>query len=458
MSNKHVLTTWKPEDINFWEQEGSKIAYKNLFISIPALVLAFSVWMLWSIVAVNLNKAGFDFTPNQLFWLAALPSLSGSILRVFYSFLVPIFGGRRWTAISTAMLLIPTLGIGFALKDPSTSYSTLLILALLCGLGGGNFSSSMANISFFFPKARKGLATGLNAGVGNLGVSLAQFAIPIAIGFSVFGGIGGGPQVVDGDAVWMQNAGFIWVPFIVIISVVAWFGMNDIADAKGSFKEQAIIFKRKHNWIMCWLYVGTFGSFIGFSAGFAMLSNLLFPDSNGVAYAFLGPLIGSLTRSVGGGISDKFGGARVTLYTFTCMTAIVVALFFVIPTATSSGNFLLFLVLFITLFALSGIGNGSTFRMIPVIFALKHARFSNGKSEAEQEKAKLAANKESAAVLGFTGAVGAFGGFFIPRSFGTSIAMTGGIEAALVSFVIFYLSCMAITWWFYARRNAPMPC
>lgn len=458
MSNKYVLTTWKPEDINFWEQEGSKIAYKNLFISIPALVLAFSVWMMWSIVAVNLNKAGFDFTPNQLFWLAALPSLSGSILRVFYSFLVPIFGGRRWTAISTAMLLIPTLGIGFALKDPSTSYSTLLILALLCGLGGGNFSSSMANISFFFPKARKGLATGLNAGVGNLGVSLAQFAIPIAIGFSVFGGIGGGPQVVDGDAVWMQNAGFIWVPFIVIISVVAWFGMNDIADAKGSFKEQAIIFKRKHNWIMCWLYVGTFGSFIGFSAGFAMLSNLLFPDSNGVAYAFLGPLIGSLTRSVGGGISDKFGGARVTLYTFTCMTAIVVALFFVIPTATSSGNFLLFLVLFITLFALSGIGNGSTFRMIPVIFALKHARFSNEKSEAEQEKAKLAANKESAAVLGFTGAVGAFGGFFIPRSFGTSIAMTGGIEAALVSFVIFYLSCMAITWWFYARRNAPMPC
>lgn len=458
MSNKHVLTTWKPEDINFWEQEGSKIAYKNLFISIPALVLAFSVWMLWSIVAVNLNKAGFDFTPNQLFWLAALPSLSGAVLRVFYSFLVPIFGGRRWTAISTAMLLIPTLGIGFALKDPSTSYSTLLILALLCGLGGGNFSSSMANISFFFPKARKGLATGLNAGVGNLGVSLAQFAIPIAIGFSVFGGIGGGPQVVDGDAVWMQNAGFIWVPFIVIISVVAWFGMNDIADAKGSFKEQAIIFKRKHNWIMCWLYVGTFGSFIGFSAGFAMLSNLLFPDSNGVAYAFLGPLIGSLTRSVGGGISDKLGGARVTLYTFTAMAAIVVVLFFVIPTDSSSGHFLLFLLLFILLFALSGIGNGSTFRMIPVIFALKHARFATGKSEAEQDKARLAANKESAAVLGFTGAVGAFGGFFIPRSFGTSISMTGGIEAALVSFFIFYLSCMATTWWFYARRNAVMPC
>lgn len=458
MSNKYVLTEWKPEDADFWKSQGSKIAYKNLFISIPALVLAFSVWMLWSIVAVNLNKAGFNFTPNELFWLAALPSLSGSILRVFYSFLVPIFGGRRWTAISTALLLIPTVGIGFALKDPTTSYTTLLILALLCGLGGGNFSSSMANISFFFPKARKGLATGLNAGIGNLGVSLAQFTIPIAIGLSVFGGVGGEPQVVDGQAVWMQNAGFMWVPFIVLISVAAWFGMNDIADAKGSFKEQAIIFKRKHNWIMCWLYVGTFGSFIGFSAGFAMLSSLLFPESDGVTYAFLGPLIGSLTRPVGGWVSDKLGGARVTLYTFTAMAAIVVVLFFVIPTDSSSGHFLLFLLLFILLFALSGIGNGSTFRMIPVIFALKHARFATGKSEAEQDKARLAANKESAAVLGFTGAVGAFGGFFIPRSFGTSISMTGGIEAALVSFFIFYLSCMATTWWFYARRNAVMPC
>ncbi|WP_269902099.1 NarK family nitrate/nitrite MFS transporter [Paenalcaligenes faecalis] len=458
MSHKYVLTQWQPENTEFWKNEGSKIAYKNLFISIPALVLAFSVWMLWSIVAVNLNKAGFNFTPNELFWLAALPSLSGAILRIFYSFLVPIFGGRRWTAISTAMLLIPTLGIGFALKDSSTSYTTLLILALLCGLGGGNFSSSMANISFFFPKARKGLATGLNAGVGNLGVSLAQFAIPIAIGLSVFGGFGGGPQVVDGNAFWMQNAGFIWVPFIVVCSIAAWFGMNDIADAKGSIKEQVIIFKRKHNWIMCWLYVGTFGSFIGFSAGFAMLSSLLFPESNAVAYAFLGPLIGSLTRSVGGWISDKLGGAKVTLYTFAAMTGLVIALFFVIPSETQPGNFFIFLGLFIVLFALTGIGNGSTFRMIPVIFALKHARFSAGKTAEEQDKARLAANKESAAVLGFTGAVGAFGGFFIPRSFGTSIAITGGIEAALVSFVIFYLSCMAITWWFYARRNAPMPC
>ena len=316
----------------------------------------------------------------------------------------------------------------------------------------------MANISFFFPKARKGLATGLNAGVGNLGVSLAQFAIPIAIGLSVFGGFGGGPQVVDGNAFWMQNAGFIWVPFIVVCSIAAWFGMNDIADAKGSIKEQVIIFKRKHNWIMCWLYVGTFGSFIGFSAGFAMLSSLLFPESNAVAYAFLGPLIGSLTRSVGGWISDKLGGAKVTLYTFAAMTGLVIALFFVIPSETQPGNFFIFLGLFIVLFALTGIGNGSTFRMIPVIFALKHARFSAGKTAEEQDKARLAANKESAAVLGFTGAVGAFGGFFIPRSFGTSIAITGGIEAALVSFVIFYLSCMAITWWFYARRNAPMPC
>jgi hypothetical protein len=232
---------------------------------------------------------------NQMFWLTALPALSGATLRIFYSFLVPVFGGRKWTAISTASLLIPALGMGFALRDPTTSFPTLLILALLCGLGGGNFSSSMANISFFFPKEKKGLATGLNAGIGNLGVSLVQFVVPVVISIGVFGVAGGEPQVINANGaqqnLWLQNAGFIWVIPIALASIAAWFGMNDIADARASFADQAVIFKRKHNWLMCWLYVGTFGSFIGFSAGFAMLTKTLFPQVDPMAYAFLGPLV-----------------------------------------------------------------------------------------------------------------------------------------------------------------------
>lgn len=458
----YVLKRWTPEDEQFWKTTGHRIARRNLWISIPALMFSFSIWMLWSIVAVNLNRAGFDFSANELFWLTSLPALSGATLRIFYSFMVPIFGGRRWTAISTALLLIPALGMGFALQNPDTSYSTLMILALLCGFGGGNFSSSMANISFFFPKSHKGMATGLNAGIGNLGVSLAQFIVPIVISVGMFGALAGPPQmVVDATVaqpVWLQNAGFIWVPFIALSSLAAWFGMNDIADAKASFKEQAVVFKRKHNWLMCWLYVGTFGSFIGFSAGFAMLAKLLFPENDPVAYAFLGPLVGSLTRSAGGWVSDKVGGAKVTLYTFVLMTLSVVALLFVIPAEGQTGNFYVFLSVFIVLFALSGIGNGSTFRMIPIIFMTERLRDAEGKGEEARSRALIDAGKESAAVLGFTGAIGAYGGFFIPRSFGTSISMTGGVSAALWCFVGFYLSCVLLTWWFYARRNAPMPC
>ncbi|CDY76300.1 Nitrate/nitrite transporter [Caballeronia glathei] len=461
MSNQ-VLTIWRPEDPSFWNAGGSTVANRNLWISIPALMLAFAVWSLWSVTVVNLDKGGFHFSKNQLFWLTALPALSGATLRIFYSFLVPIFGGRRFTAFSTATLLIPALGIGFALRDPSTSYPTLLVLALLCGLGGANFSSSMANISFFFPKAKKGLATGLNAGLGNLGVSLVQFVTPLVIASAVFGSLAGdgGTYPADGAerGIWLQNAGFIWVPFIVVASLAAWFGMNDIADAKASFAEQAVIFRRKHNWLMCWLYVGTFGSFIGFSAGFALLTKSQFPAVDPTAYAFLGPLAGAVTRPVGGWISDKLGGARVTLYTFVAMTAAVFAVIHFLPEGGAGGNFNGFLATFIVLFALTGIGNGSTFRMIPVIFMTEHQRKARADDSAAQRRAQQEAGKESAAVLGFAGAVGAYGGFFIPRTFGTAIDMTGSAVPALYAFVAFYVSCVAMTWFCYARRNADMPC
>lgn len=457
-----VLTRWEPENATFWRDRGERIAYRNLWISIPALMLAFVVWMLWSVVAVNLDRAGFQFTKNQLFWLTALPALSGATLRIFYSFLVPVFGGRRFTAISTALLLIPALGMGFALRDPSTSYPTLLVLALLCGLGGANFSSSMANISFFFPKAKKGLATGLNAGIGNLGVSVVQFVTPMVVSVAVFGALGGEPQSYQAggatQSLWLQNAGFIWVPFIVVASVAAWFGMNDIADARASFAEQAVIFQRQHNWLMCWLYIGTFGSFIGFSAGLALLTKSQFPGINPTAYAFLGPLVGALTRPVGGWISDKLGGARVTLWTFIGMIAAVCAVLSALPHGGQAGNFQAFLAAFIVLFALTGVGNGSTFRMIPVIFLTERQRDAAGKGDAAQKQAVQDAGKESAAVLGFSGAIGAYGGFFIPKSFGTSLEMTGSPDAALYCFIAFYLSCVLVTWWYYARRNAPMPC
>ncbi|MEM5430832.1 NarK family nitrate/nitrite MFS transporter [Cupriavidus oxalaticus] len=457
-----VLTRWEPENAAFWQSEGERIAYRNLWISIPALMLAFVVWMLWSVVAVNLDRAGFQFTKNQLFWLTALPALSGATLRIFYSFLVPVFGGRRFTAISTALLLIPALGMGFALRDPSTGYPTLLVLALLCGLGGANFSSSMANISFFFPKAKKGLATGLNAGIGNLGVSVVQFVTPLVVSLAVFGALGGEPQQYQANGatqdLWLQNAGFIWVPFIVVSALAAWFGMHDIADAKASFAEQAVIFKRKHNWLMCWLYVGTFGSFIGFSAGLALLTKSQFPGVNPTAYAFLGPLVGALTRPLGGWISDKLGGARVTLWTFVGMIAAVFAVLAALPHDGAGGNFTWFLAAFIALFALTGIGNGSTFRMIPVIFLTERQRAARGKGDVAQRQALQEAGKESAAVLGFSGAIGAYGGFFIPKSFGTSLELTGAPDTALYCFIAFYVSCVLVTWWCYARRNAPMPC
>ncbi|MDP2229150.1 MAG: MFS transporter, partial [Moraxellaceae bacterium] len=234
------ITDWRPEDPVFWEAAGRKLARRNLWISTSCLLLAFAVWMVWSVVVAKLPAAGFQFTPDQLFWLAALPGLSGATLRIFYSFVVPLFGGRLWTAISTASLLIPAFGIGYAVQNPETPYLIFIVLALLCGFGGGNFASSMANISFFFPKAEKGSALAINAGLGNLGVSLMQFVVPLAITVAVFGVLGGEPQTVgEGSQLWVQNAGFLWIPFILVGTVLAWFGMDDLATIKASFADQA---------------------------------------------------------------------------------------------------------------------------------------------------------------------------------------------------------------------------
>jgi NNP family nitrate/nitrite transporter-like MFS transporter len=456
--NALVLHQWYPEDPQFWASKGRRIARRNLWISIPNLFLAFAVWSLWSILVVKLPQLGFSYTPNQLFWLAALPALSGATLRIFYSFMVPAFGGRRWTAISTASLLLPCLWLGVALQNTETSYLVMLILALLCGFGGGNFASSMANISFFFPRAEKGGALGMNAGLGNLGVSAAQLLAPLIIAGSVFGSLGGegtlatsGPQA--GQLLWLQNAALIWVPFIVIGAVAAWFGMNDIASAKSSFSEQAVIFTRKHTWLMCWLYLGAFGSFIGFAAGFPLLSGMLFPDVNAMHYAFVGPLLGALARPMGGVVADKLGGARVTLWVFIVMIVGVIGVLQFLPNDESAGHFGGFFSMFLLLFVAAGIANGSTFRMVPVMFLSLRQRVLGA-----TEQANIEGNREAAAVIGFISAIAAYGGFFIPRAYGMSFELTGSVGAALMAFIVFYVSCVLLTWWYYARQNAEVPC
>ncbi len=458
-----LITVWTPEDKAFWESTGKSIANRNLWLSIPALFLAFAVWMVWSAVVTQLPAVGFRYTTDQLFWLAAMPALSGASLRIFYSFIVPILGGRRWTVISTLSLLIPAIGIGFAVQDPKTPYWMMLTLALLCGFGGGNFSSSMANISFFFPKEKKGAALGLNAGLGNLGVSSVQFLVPVVIAAGLFGAFGGEPQTAQlangaTKQLWLQNAAFVWVIPIIVFSVLAFFFMNDIADAKASFKEQSVIFKSKHNWIMCWLYLGTFGSFIGFSAGFPLLIKSQFPGVNPLEFAWMGPFLGALIRPVGGWLADKVGGARVTFWNFIAMIIGVVGVLQFLPTAGQAGQFTGFFASFMLLFATAGIGNGSTFRMIPVIFTDECLAAVCGQGEATRAAAIKEGNKMGAAVLGFSGAIGAYGGFFIPKSYGTSIAITGTPHAALWSFIVFYVTCIALTWWFYSRKSAKRPC
>jgi NNP family nitrate/nitrite transporter-like MFS transporter len=456
-----TLQVWDPENAAFWQATGHAVARRNLWISVPALLLAFAVWMVWSAVVVKLPQVGFPFTENQLFWLTALPGLSGATLRIFYSFLVPIFGGRNFTVVSTLSLLLPAAGMGLAVQNPHTPYACFVGLALLAGLGGGNFASSMANISFFFPKKSKGTALGINAGLGNLGVSVMQALVPLVIATGALSFAFGRPQTVVaktgveqiGQSLYLQNAGFLWIPFILLAAAAAFFGMNNLATAKASFRDQAVIFRRADNWIMCWLYMGTFGSFIGFSAAFPMLIKSQFAGVNPLAYAFLGPLVGALVRPAGGWLADKIGGARVTFWNFVAMSLALVGVLF----ALRAASFPLFLTLFILLFATTGIGNGSTFRMIPVIFLSLHQRRLGAAPAAQAEVARHA-GKEAAAVVGFSSAIAAYGMFFIPKLMGFSKATFNSLQPALLVFLAFYLTCIAVTWFFYSRRNAKTPC
>lgn len=457
----HTATRWKPEDEAFWRAHGQRVASRNLWLSIPALMLALAVWMLWSVLVVHLPAAGFRYSTNQLFWLAALPALVGATLRVFYAFAVPIVGGRRWSALATASLIAPALGIGLAVQDPQTPYTVMVLLALLCGLGGANFASSMAHISFFYPQAQKGYALGMNAGLGNLGVPLVQLAVPLVISAGLFGALGGAPQFApDGAPMWLQNAGYVWVPLIAASALACWFGMDDLAEARAGIAEQAVIFARPHNWWLCWLHLGTFGSFIGYAAALPLLLQHQFPGTDTMPWVWLGPLAGALARAFGGWLADRVGGARVTLWAFGAMTAGVLAVRACLPgtAPATAGELAGFLAASLLWFVAAGVGNGSTFRMIPVVFVAERLRAARGRGAPAQEQAVREGNTEAAAALGFASAVGALGGFVIPKAFGSSIALTGRPAGALMLFVGFYLSCIAITWWHYGRRFAPARC
>lgn len=510
---------WDVEDSHFWATTGKRVAFRNLAISVPALLLAFAVWLYWSIVIVQMRNLAFPFTQAQLYTLPALAGLTGATLRIPNSFLIAVSGGRNVIGLTTFLLAVPALGVGIALADPTTSYVTFAIFAALSGIGGGAFASSMSNISFFFPKRMQGLALGVNAGVGNLGVSVAQILVPYVMTFGLFGALAGAPRAVPealgGGSSWIQNAGLVWVPLLLVVALLAFFLMNNlpmhrtgpapiaigkavwlemtglIGSAVGialllgvdipipdllktlvvltvttvvtlalmryaapravreSLKSQFVIFREKHNWTMTWLYVMTFGSFIGFSAAFPKLiqdvfgrlpdgsANPLAPDP--MAYAWLGPLVGSIARPIGGWISDKWGGARVTHWTTVVMIGATLGVAWFVRAASGSDApqdvFWPFFALFMLLFITTGVGNGSTFRMVPVIFEPKLA----------------------GPVLGWTSAIAAYGSFIIPRIFGQQIE-NGTPEYALYGFAAYYLSCVAVNWWYFARKNAEVPC
>ncbi|NUR07239.1 MAG: NarK/NasA family nitrate transporter [Nocardioidaceae bacterium] len=414
------IDDWDPEDPEFWETTGRRVARRNLVFSILAEHLGFSVWVLWSIVAVHLNDAGFAFTESQLFWLVAVPNLVGATLRLPYTFAVPRFGGRNWTIVSALLLVLPCLGLAWAVSDPSTSFGTMLLVASLAGVGGGNFASSMTNISWFFPEREKGWALGLNAAGGNIGVAVVQAPFVVSA------------VVTAGAGLHLARAGLMWVPLALLAAFCAWRYMDNLSVARTDVASSAAAARRPHTWVMSLLYIGTFGSFIGYAAAFPLLIKGQFPDVDMTAYAFVGALVGSLVRPLGGRLSDRIGGARVTAVSFVAMGLGVLG----VVGALRLGSFAAFFGCFLVLFVASGVGNGSTYRMIPAIF--RHSK------------------QEAAAAIGIISAVGAYGGFLVPRTYGWSTEAYGSIVPALFAYVGLYAVLLVVTWACYLRPRAVM--
>ncbi|MFD8235882.1 nitrate/nitrite transporter [Streptomyces sp. NPDC059696] len=421
---------WDPENETFWNETGEKVARRNLFFSVLSEHIGFSIWTLWSVLVLFMGPE-YGLTPADKFMLTSMVTLVGAVVRVPYTFAVAIFGGRNWTIISASLLLIPTIA-AFAVMEPGTSFSTFLLVGLLAGVGGGNFASSMTNINAFFPLRKKGWALGLNAGGGNIGVPVIQLAALAIIGAS------GGPRVLLG----------IYIPLIVLAAVLAAVFMDNLENVKndtGAAKDAA---RDAHTWIMSVLYIGTFGSFIGYSFAFGqVLQNQFGRTPLQAAYVtFLGPLLGSLIRPVGGWLADRYGGARISLWNYVGMGAATAVLI----GASMEKSLSLFTVAFVGLFVLSGLGNGSTFKMIPGIFQNKAlAKGLKG------EEAAAYGRRLSGASMGLIGAVGALGGVGINLAFRQSFLSYGSGTGAFVAFLAFYAVCFGVTWAVYLRRTAP---
>jgi NNP family nitrate/nitrite transporter-like MFS transporter len=433
------IETWNPEDEGFWQSKGKFIARRNLIWSILAEHIGFSVWMMWSVTAPRLPKMGFPYSTEQLFTLVAIPGLVGAFMRFPYTFAVPKFGGRNWTVVSALLLVIPAVLLVLLVQRPETPFWLMVLAAATAGLGGGNFASSMANISFFYPDRKKGFALGLNAAGGNIGVSSVQLIAPMVITLGSMGSAG---------RLHLENVGLMWLPLIGLAVFGAYFFMDNLATARSNFADQIAVAKNKQTWIISILYIATFGSFVGYSAAFPLLLKTQFPEVT-ANLAFLGAFIGSVARPVGGWLADKVGGARVTLWNFVAMALATVG---VVHFVTEK-NFAGFLTMFLALFITTGIGNGSTFRMIPAIFRAERLRSVRDRDAAAEGEARQAARRDSAAVLGLSSAVGALGGYFIPRSFGASIKATGGPGTALGWFIAYYVACVGLTWWYYRRQS-----
>ncbi|MCM1939733.1 NarK/NasA family nitrate transporter [Streptomyces sp. G3] len=423
------ITYWDPEDESFWRETGERTARRNLFFSVLSEHIGFSVWTMWSVLVLFMGPE-YGLTPADKFLLTSVVTLVGAVVRVPYTFAVAVFGGRNWTVVSAGLLLVPTVA-AFAVMEPGTSFSTFLLVGLLAGIGGGNFASSMTNINAFFPLRKKGWALGLNAGGGNIGVPVIQLAALAIIG------AGGGPRVLLG----------VYIPLILLAAVLAARHMDNLASVKNDTGAARDAARDVHTWIMSVLYIGTFGSFIGYSFAFGQVLQSQFGRSplQAAYLTFIGPLLGSLIRPVGGRLADRYGGARITLGNFVAMAAATA----VLVAASAADSLALFVAVFVVLFVLSGLGNGSTFKMIPGIFQNK--ALAKG---LEGEAAVAYGRRLSGASMGLIGAVGALGGVAINLAFRQSFLSSGSGTGAFVAFLAFYAVCLAVTWAVYLRRPA----
>jgi NNP family nitrate/nitrite transporter-like MFS transporter len=432
----HWIDDWRPEDPEFWETTGRSIARRNLIVSILSEHIGLSVWSLWSVFVLFLGD-DYGFTPAQKFLLTTVPTAIGAFLRLPYTFAVAKFGGRNWTIFSSLVLLVPCVLAGLVL-EPGVEFNTLLIVAAVAGVGGGNFSSSMANIDSYYPQRLKGWALGLNAGGGNLGVAAVQL-----VGLAVLATAGK-------DSPRMMLA--VYIPLVVVATLCAALSMDNLTHATNEKRGMRDVSKDAHTWIMAFLYIGTFGSFIGFSFAFGQVLQVQFADqfdtpTKAASLTFLGPLIGSLIRPVGGRLADRFGGARVTIVDFVGMAAgagLVLA-------ASMAESLPLFIVAFIALFTMSGLGNGSTYKMIPAIFQAEAARKVAAGADMEAEARD--ARRLSRALIGIAGSVGALGGVFVNLGLRQSFLSNGSADAAYIGFIAFYLVCVVVTWAVYLRPS-----